>query len=62
MNVEKVTGDVVTETGKIAGKCSESSRKIANNIKDKLTCWILFNDKLRRKAGDEFLINLFPKI
>ena len=53
-NVVKVTGDVVTETGKIAGNVVNQVGKSANNIKEQVNSVDLFNDKLRRKAVDEF--------
>ena len=53
-NVVKVTGDVVTETGKIAGNVVNQVGKSANNIKEQVNSVDLFNDKLRKKAVDEF--------
>ena len=53
-NVVKVTGDVFTETGKIAGNVVNQVGKSANNIKEQVNSVDLFNDKLRKKAVDEF--------
>ncbi len=53
-NVVRVTGDVFTETGKIAGNVANQVGKSANNIKEQDNPVDLFNDKLRKKVVDEF--------